>query len=250
MHLTGDGTREPLAAGVPAASCTAGMAAYAGTLIAVFAAARSGKGDHVDVSVQEAMLDNVEIAMVEHFHTGRVARRTGDRHNLVPWRLFPCRDGWVAAIGGPIRKWLGALDMFDDPRFGAEQFRHIAGRIEHRDEFEALLQSWLETRDRDDVVTAARERGLAFAGLNQPEEILENAQHAARQFFRPVSHPVAGDQMMAGEPWRFGDARAEQRRAPLLGEHTARVMLEDLRVRPSEFEALLAGRVIAQHAGV
>jgi crotonobetainyl-CoA:carnitine CoA-transferase CaiB-like acyl-CoA transferase len=250
MHLTGDGTREPLAAGVPVASQTAGMAAYAGTLMAVFAAARSGKGDHVDVSVQEAMLDNVEIAMVEHLHTGRVARRTGDRHNLVPWRLFPCRDGWVAAIGGPVRKWLGALDMFDDPRFGDQQFRHIAGRIEHRDEFEGLLQSWLETRDRDDVLAAARERGLAFAGLNRPEEVLVNAQNAARRFFRAVDHPVAGEQIMAGEPWRFGEARMEERRAPLLGEHTARVLLEDLEVSPSELQALLAGRVIAQHEGV
>jgi crotonobetainyl-CoA:carnitine CoA-transferase CaiB-like acyl-CoA transferase len=209
-----------------------------------------GKGEHVDVSVQEAMLDNVEIAMAEHLQTGRVARRTGDRHNLVPWRLFSCRNGWVAAIGGPIRKWLGALDMFEDPRFADERFRHIAGRIEHRDEFEALLQSWLETRDRDEVVAAARERGLAFAGLDQPQEILVNPQHSARQFFRPVEHPVAGEQMMAGEPWRFGDARTELRRAPLLGEHTAGVLLEDLGVSSSEFQGLLDGRVIGRHEGV
>ena len=81
-------------------------------------------------------------------------------------------------------------------------------------------------------------------------QVKQNPQHEARGFFRPVPHPVAGEQMMAGEPWRFGDARTEQRRAPLLGEHTARVLLDDLGVSPSDFQALLAGGVIARHEGV
>ena len=245
MYLTGDPGREPLAAGVPLASQSAGMVAFVGTLAAVYAAASGGRGDHLDISMQEAMLDNVEIALVEHLHTGRVAKRTGDRHNLVPWRLFPCRDGWAAVIGGPMRKWLGAVDIFDEPRLKEERFRHVAGRMENRQELEALIQPWLDTHDRSEILQAGREHGLAFGVMYHPDEVLEDPQHEARQFFRRVYHPVAGELLAAGEPYRFADGAMEMRRAPLLGEHTAKVLLEDLRLPRSRFDELVVSGVIA-----
>jgi formyl-CoA transferase len=246
MYLTGDPGREPLAAGVPVASHSAGMVAFVGTLTAVFAAGTTGRGDHVDVSIQEAMLDNVEIAVVEQLQTGRVAKRRGDVHNLVPWRLLPCRDGWAAVIGGPMRKWLGAIDIFEEPRLAEEKFRHVAGRMKHREELEALIQPWLDEHDREEILEAGRERGLAFGVLYQPEEVLDHPQHRAREFFRPVDHPVAGEQIVAREPYRFTDAPMEPRRAPLLGEHTASVLLEHLQLPRSRFDQLVARGVIAQ----
>ena len=246
MYLTGSPDREPLAAGVPVASHTAGMVAFVGTLTAVFAAGATGHGDHVDVSIQEAMLDNVEIAVVEHLRTGRVAKRAGNRHNLVPWRLFPCRDGWAAVIGGPIRKWLGAIDVFKEPRLAEEKFRHVAGRMEHRQDFEALIQPWLEEHDREEILAAGREHGLAFGVLYQPEEVLDGAQHKARGFFRHSDHPVAGEHLVPGEPYRFVDSPLETRRAPRLGEHTASVLLNDLQLPRSRFDELVIEGVIGQ----
>jgi formyl-CoA transferase len=249
MYLTGDPGRPPLAAGVPVASYSAGMAAFVGTLTALFAAGTTGRGDHVDVSIQEAMLDNIEIALVENFHTGRVAKRTGDRHNLVPWRLFRCHDGWAAVIGGPIRKWLGAIDIFDEPRLAEEKFRHIAGRMEHRQELEELIQPWLDAHDREEILDAGRERGLAFGVMYQPDEVLSHPQHRAREFFHRIDHPVAGEQVVAGEPYRFVDASMEPRRAPLLGEHTAKVLLDDLNLPRARFDQLAHAGVIAHADG-
>jgi crotonobetainyl-CoA:carnitine CoA-transferase CaiB-like acyl-CoA transferase len=250
MYLTGDPGREPLAGGVPVASYTAGMAAYVATLSAVYAAAAGGRGDHVDVSVQEAMLDVVEIAVMEHLYTGRIPKRTGDRHYLTPWGLFPCRDGWAAVIGGPIRKWLGGIDMFEEPRLADEKFRHIADRVAHRQEFEALLQPWLDEHDRREILAAARARGLAFGVLNEPEEVLASDQHRARDFFTSVDHPVAGEQRVPGEPYRFDDVRMEARRAPLLGEHTATVLLNDLGMPAPRLEELVKHGVVAVHGSV
>jgi crotonobetainyl-CoA:carnitine CoA-transferase CaiB-like acyl-CoA transferase len=249
MYLTGEPGREPLAAGVRVASSSAGMAAFVGTLTAVFAAGTSGRGDHVDVSIQEAMLDNVELAITDHLHTGRVPKRTGDRHDLVPWGLYRCRDGWAAVVGGPIRKWVGAIDIFQEPRLAEDRFRHVAGRIEHRKEFEGLIQSWLDEHDREDVLAAGRERGLAFGAVNQPDEVLEGAQHRAREFFHRLDHPVAGQQTVPREPYRFMDAPVEPHRAPLLGEHTANVLLEDLHLPRVRVDQLVAEGVVALHGG-
>jgi len=244
MYLTGDPQREPLNGGVPVASYSTGMVAFFATLSAIFAAGNTGRGDHLDISVQEAMLDNVEIALMEHLHTGRVAKRTGDRHNLVPWRLFRCRDGFAAVIGGPIRKWLGAIDLFNEPKLALDKFRHVAGRMAHREELEALLQPWLDEHDRAEILAAGRERGLAVGVLNQPEEVLLDAQHRARQFFHQVDHPVAGDYLVPGEPYRFTDTPLEPRRAPLLGEHTEKVLAEDLRMPRSRLDDLVDKGVV------
>jgi len=249
MYLTGEPGRPPLTAGVPVASYSAGMAAFAGTLTALFAAGTTGRGDHVDVSIQEAMLDNIEIALVENFHNGRVAKRTGDRHDLVPWRLYPCQDGWAAVVGGPIRNFLGAVDIFEEPRLTEEKFRHVAGRIQHRQEFDDLIQPWLDSHDREEILEAGRERGLAFGVMYQPDEVVNHPQHRAREFFHRIDHPVAGEQVVAGAPYRFTDASMELRRAPLLGEHTATVLMNDLHIPRARFDQLAHAGAIALHAG-
>ncbi|MDX2435834.1 MAG: CoA transferase [Acidobacteriota bacterium] len=228
MHLTGDPDREPLVGGFQVANCSAGMAAYIGALAAVFGRQKSGRGRHVDVSIQEAMLDNIEIALVEHLHLGHDPKRKGDRHALVPWELFPCRDGWAAIVGGPIRKWLGAVDIFEEPRLNDPKFRHVGGRIKNRSEFEELIRPWLERSDRAEILTSGRQHGLAFGILNRPEDALEHPQHRARGFFQRLDHPVVGEHRVAGEPFRIEDAPAIHERAPLLGEHTEEFLTQAL----------------------
>lgn len=245
MHLTGDPDREPLLGGLQVAHCSGGMAGYIGALAAVFGRDQGQKGRHVDVSIQEAMLDNVEIALIENLHLGQVAKRKGDRHTLVPWELFPCRDGWAAVVGGPIRNWLGAVDIFEEPRLRDEKYRHVGGRMAHRAEVEELMQPWLDTHDRAEILAEGRRRGLAFGILNRPEEVLEHPQHRAREFFRHLDHPIVGEHVVAGEPFRIEGAPATHGRAPLLAEHTEKVLSEELDMTDAEIRNLAAEGVIS-----
>ena len=89
---------------------------------------------------------------------------------MVPWELQSCQDGHAAVIGGPIRHWLKAADLFEEPRLFEEKFAHSVGRIEHRDEFEPLPISKVPPRvfsevmrDMDLVVS------VAHAGEVDPE---------------------------------------------------------------------------------
>jgi formyl-CoA transferase len=249
MHLTGDPDREPLVGGLQVAHGSAGMAAYLGALAAAFDRGRGGGGRHVDISIQEAMLDNIEIALVEYLHTGRVARRTGDRHALVPWQLYPCRDGWAAVIGGPVRNWLDALEDIEAPRLADAQFRHVAGRMAHPKEFEKILESWLSTHDRADVLARGRQHGLAFGVLNRPEEVLDHPQHRERGFFQRIDHPLAGELVMCGEAFRVAGAPAVHGRAPLLGEHTTAVLTGLMGMSAADVEDLLDSGVAAAAGG-
>ena len=229
MVMTGDPGRPPLAAGPAIVQYTAGMHAYLGTLLALYRRGVSGAGEHVEVSAHESALDNVEIALAEALAGGPAPRRTGDAHTMVPWQSYPCRDGHAAIIGGPVRRWLPAIDLFEEPRLGEERFRHMAGRIRHRQAFEALITPWLARHGKRDVYHAGQRRGLAWGYLASLPEAAASPQHAARGFFAPAEpHPVVGAPAHAGPPFTLGPGSWRTGRAPLLGEHTEAILTTDL----------------------
>jgi crotonobetainyl-CoA:carnitine CoA-transferase CaiB-like acyl-CoA transferase len=221
MSLTGDPARAPLGSGANVAEYSAGMHAYIGTLMAVFARAAGGAGQHVDVSVQESAIDNIEIALTEHLQLDKNPKRTNDHHSMVPWELYDCADGAVAAIGGPARHWLRAAELFEEPRLFDDAYRTPIDRIEHRSTFEPLLRPWLGRHRKKETFHAAQERGLAFGYLADPDDVLHHNPHLReRGFFVPMEHPVAGAYETCGAPFRLTATPWKNARAPLLGEHS------------------------------
>lgn len=223
MYATGDPDRPPLCGAPAVAQYTAGMTAYVGTLMALYQREDTGRGQVVDVSIQEAALDNVEVAVAEYLHLGKVARRTGDEHALVPWQLLPCGDGYAAVIGGPVRHWLAGAELFDEPRLLDPEYRHMSGRIARRQEVKDLLAPWLDRHDPKEVYHAGQARQLAFSYLATLADVLQSPQLAARAFFDEIDHPVTGRQPYCGAPFRPSATPWQSRRAPLLGEHNEAV---------------------------
>lgn len=248
MAATGDPARAPLQSGPSIAQYTAGMHAYIGILMALYRRGDSGVGERVEVSVQESALDNVEIHLAEHLHAGKTAKRNDDAHAMVPWQCHPCRDGHAAVIGGPIRRWLPALDLFDEPRLSEPRFRDMGGRIKHRGEFEPLLRPWLERTDGRDVFREGQRRGLAFGYLRRMDEVAACEQHAARDYFEAVAQRDGSSLRMPRAPFGGEAARSANRRAPSLGEHTRAVLGDVLGRSEAEIARLVADGVVVGEA--
>jgi crotonobetainyl-CoA:carnitine CoA-transferase CaiB-like acyl-CoA transferase len=198
MRSTGDGRRAPLNAGPRICELTAGMNAYFASL----ACHMRGDGETIDLAIVESSMENIEIAITECLVTGKVARRNGDQHAMVPWRTYPCADGEVAIVGGPIRHWLKAAEMFGAPELLSEPLRTMAGRIEHRERTEALMRPWLQAQTRHAAFAAGQAAGLAWAPLLSLGEALNDPQHAARGFFVDIEQPGTGRTRMPGAPFR------------------------------------------------
>jgi crotonobetainyl-CoA:carnitine CoA-transferase CaiB-like acyl-CoA transferase len=204
----------------------------------------SEEGRHIDLSIQETAVDNIEIALIEHLHEGKLPKRRHDRHTMVPWELYRCADGEVAVIGGPYRHWLSAATMFEEPRIFEEKFREAMGRIEHREEFEPLLQPWLDRHGKVETFLEGQSRGLAFGYLADLQEALENPQHQARSFFVDIEHPEVGAHSYCGAPFKLSETPWQSRRSPLLGEHTESVLKDRLGYGRDEIHLLRAEGVI------
>lgn len=224
MSATGDSAREPLCSGPALSQLTAGMKAYIATLMAVYRRARTGQGDWVDLSIQESALDNFEIAVAEYLQTGKKAARRNDEHALVPWRIFPCRDGYAAILGGPIRNWLKAAPVFEAPELLEQKLEHMEGRIRHRDDVRRLMQPWMMKNDKKDIFHAGQKLGLAWGYLATLQDVIDSPQTRARDFFGDLEHPDAGTLSMIGAPFRPAKTPWKQQRAPRLGEHTEEIL--------------------------
>ncbi len=244
MYLTGDPAKAPLNAGPAVTQYTAGLNAYVGTLMALFRRGNNGMGAHVDVSIQESALDNIEISLVNYLHLGVLAKRTNDRHSMVPWELYPCSDGEVAVISAPIRYWHRAAEVLDEPALFDKKYRHCMDRRKYREEYEALLKKCLKKYRKKELSRAGQEKKLAFGYLADFDDVLESPQLRSRKFFEEVTHPVTGSHRYCGAPYKMSKTPWRHARAPLLGEHNFTVYGKMLGLSMEELEQLKKEGVI------
>ena len=226
MYSTGHPERAPLAAGPAIAHLSAGMKAYVATLMATLRAHRSGEAEWIDLSIQEAAADNIEIGVAEYLHLGKIHKRSNDEHPLVPWRIFQCRDGHAAIMGGPIRHWLKAAEVFEAPELVGPKYAHMEDRIRHRGDVRQLMSPWLLRTDKRDIFHAGQKRGLAWGYLASLTDVLASPQFMARGFFVSVDAPDGTPLDMVGAPFQMQRTPWRTERAPHLGEHTQQVMNE------------------------
>ena len=220
MSLTGAADREPIKSYGSLVQYQAGAHAALGTLAALFARQSSGQGQIVDVSAMEAgtfMLGGVE--QRAHFF-GETLKRDGTRNiglppqQPYPSTIRPCRDGHVHChTNHRHRELLHAL-IPDDRLLDPELLRTMTA---HADEIDAILDAWLATRDRRDIVRDAQELRLPFTEVFSPGEVLSEDHHRARGSFVTVEHPGAGPVVQPAGPVRFSETPWRNRPAPVLG---------------------------------
>ena len=220
MYITGDPEREPLHMAARLAQYGAGQNAFAGTLGALLHRDITGIGQHVDVAISEYLATILENALSQYSYTGSNFRRTGNRgYGRAAWGPYPCQDGYVGVIAGPDHKWPEMAELMGIAELADERFGNRAGRAENADELDSLMLPWLMRHDRHEIFERAQHRGLAFAYVAAPEDILGWEHLRERGFFGGVEHPKAGGLEHPMMPWRVGDCGWELDAAPMLGQH-------------------------------
>ena len=225
MYITGDPDREPLHMAARLAQYGAGQNAFAGTMGALLYRDFSGAGQHVDVAISEYLATILENALSQYSYTGSNFRRTGNRgYGRAAWGPYPCRDGYVGVIAGPDHKWPEMAELMGIAELAEERFDDRAGRGENADELDALMLPWLMQHDRHEIFERAQHRGLAFAYVATPEDILGWEHLRERGFFAEVEHQEAGALEHPTLPWRVGGGDGRNMdAAPTLGQHNSDV---------------------------
>ena len=265
LRLTGDEDRAPLRLGVPQAYAHAAAEAAAAALVAHHERVRSGRGQHVDVSAQQA----VTIATQSYLLSAAVgfpdARRIAGGVGLGPLSVrfvYPAADGHVSitflfgSSVGPftqrLMRWIheeggcdaatGAKDwigFFDRMLTGDESLAELARAQE-------VVAAFTRTRTKAELLRAALARDLLIAPVATTREVAESEQLAARDYWWTVAHPELGRDVRYPGPFARLSATPlrQRRRPPTVGEHTREILGGELGVGDAELATLAASGAI------
>jgi len=237
LYVNGHRDGPPLRALGLQAYHQAGIFAAIGIVSALLARDATGRGQHVDVSLQAAAAGALEHVPGLWHQTGLVPSRQGTLHWTRYFRVGRCQDGYVmhCTLGDwtSLVEWVKADGMaadLEDPAWG-----ELTHRRDHAEHLFDVLDAWAARYTVAELVEGAQLRRIPYAAVRPPEALLRDPQLAARGFFVPIEHPELGTTVpYPGAPFRLTDAPWRVARPPRLGEHNAEVYGELLGISPPE----------------
>jgi len=228
MCVCGSTGRQPLQPYSAQPYYLASLFAACGILMALRWRDLAGKGQHIDISLQEAAAAALEHVMVQYFHDNVVPRRL----NSLQWNgaadLFPCRDSYIFMTFN--REWdtlvelLGQRDMaaeFRQPAWCEESYRRL-----HIEDIQEVLTFWTCQHGSAELFNLGQDMRFPWAPVSSIVDVLQNVQLRARQYFLPAAHPLAEQGFEVPRPVIVlpGTPNYEWRRAPFMGEHDGKAV--------------------------
>jgi len=220
---------EPSKAGPSIADIAAGMYAYSSILAALLQRERTGRGQHLDISMLESLVEWMNYPLYYAFEGAAPPSRTGASHaTIYPYGPFPAGDGKTVMLGlQNEREWtvfcktvLQWPDLANDPRFSTNSKRSAA-----RKELRAIIVNAFARLTAEKVVERLEEAQIANAQVNDMHAVWEHPQLKARNRWREVSTPAGQvPALLPPGSWEEGDPRMDA--VPALGEHTSSILAE------------------------
>jgi crotonobetainyl-CoA:carnitine CoA-transferase CaiB-like acyl-CoA transferase len=213
MDLTGEPEGAPQKIGVAMADITTGLYSVIAIQAALAMRERTGRGQHIDMSLLDTMTGVLANQAANYFASGVTPPRVGNAHmNVSPYAVFPTADGWfILAVGndGQFQRFCGVVGIAPEDRWATN-----AGRIEHRADLFASIEAATKRFGRDDLLAKLEAVGVPVGPINTVEQALTDPQVVARGMI------VKGERLDGlRTPIRFSDADLTLgRAAPRLGE--------------------------------
>lgn len=195
-YMTGQHDGPPTLPAFGLADSIAGMAGVAAVVMALYHRdARDGQGQVIDLSLLEPIMTAVGPAPTAYHRLGIIEKRQGNRSsNNAPRNLYRTADGqWLAistsadAIAARVMHLVGHPEIIDEPWFSTG-----AGRAEHADLLDELVETWIAGRCRDDVIAAFDDAGAAVAPVYSAADLVNDPQVQAREMLAEVDDPDIG----------------------------------------------------------
>src|SRR5690349_15086323 len=220
-----------------------GMHMAIGILAALQQRHNSGRGQHVEVSMQDAVVNICRVSLRDHQRFGQPPPRNGNQlgHN-VPGTTYPCAPGgpndYVFLYAQPqmwpaVAKMLGQPELTEDARF-----KTVEARWDNRAELNAIVEAWTRQRSKHEVMRLMGDAGVPCGACQDTGEVLGDPHLKAREMIVDVDYPTRGTYQTVGCPIKLSDSPVAVSRPPLLGEHTDELLESLCGVEPDEAKRL------------
>ena len=240
--------RPPLASPIGAGDSGTGLHTAIGILAALRHRDNSGEGQHLEVAMQDGIVNLMRYRLIRSLSLGAPNVRPGDRGGSGIPMVFPCHPGGsddyvmihiAGALWETVLAVIGRADLIGDERYSTD-----AARSERSDEVLAIISEWSGGRSKYEAMEALAVAGVWCGAVISPEEALSNEHLAAREMIVEVDDPARGSYQMIGCPIKLDKSPVEIMPAPLYSEHTDDILTNLLDVSPDELPTLRKQGVI------
>ena len=239
LYITGEQAREPLKIGGQPMLYFTGLGAWLGTMAAVHYQERTGEGQHVDISIMDA------VGVAQMYSALSYAYRKENRGRVQDFSpLFQTKDGWVGMMyrqqnWEDICNWIGRPDLIDD-----QKFNNFTGRQENMAELNAIVADWIKDHSKADIYHTGQALRMPLGYICEAPDLIESPQYIEREYFVQVDHPATGPVTYPGMPIKITGIQWNIKRAPLLGEQNEEVYCGMLGYTKQDLGVLRAGGII------
>ena len=211
---------------------------------------RTGEGQMIELSMQEAMTYYLRTAAASTGFGERPTPRTGNGA-LPTMRLYPCAGGgpndYVFVMAVTPRMWVALTEVIGRPELAEdERFARQAARMDNREELIAIIGEWTRGRDKYAAMQALADGGVPASAVLDTRDLYHNPHLQARGFIERIDHEVHGNVRLLGWPARMSASHVEVQAAPRLGRHSREVLAADLGLDAAGLDRLAEDGVIAQ----
>jgi crotonobetainyl-CoA:carnitine CoA-transferase CaiB-like acyl-CoA transferase len=183
-------------------------------MVALHARNDTGRGQEIDVSLVEPLLNILGPQVTTYSRTGKKPQRIGNRStNNAPRNLYKTKDGrWLAistsatSIAERVMKLVGAEEVISE-----DWFSTAAGRVEHGDYLDSLVADWILERDSDEALQSFRRAGAAATLVYDVEDILSDSQLEALGTIKELPDNDGKNIKVLNVPFRMSSTPGEIR---------------------------------------
>jgi crotonobetainyl-CoA:carnitine CoA-transferase CaiB-like acyl-CoA transferase len=185
---------EPVKCGIPIADIAAGTYLVQGVMAALLARSQSGEGDHIRVSLFDAMVEWMGYPLYRQRYLGSPPPRVGLAHPTVcPYDRYPTADGQQVLIGVQNdRGWTALVtEVLQDPDLitDSRTATNVA-RCDNREFVDNLVAERTRTMTADELTRRLEKAGIANGRVNGLQAVLEHPQLVERDRWTTVDSPA------------------------------------------------------------
>jgi formyl-CoA transferase len=227
-----------------------GMHMAIGILAALQQRHKTGRGQHVEVSMQDSVVNIIRVSLRDRQRHDRTLPRTGNQLGRnVPGTTYPCAPGgpndYVFIFAQPqmwqaLLKVMGMPELAEDPRFKTND-----DRWKNRLALDEIVGAWTRQHGKHEVMRMLGDAGVPCGACQDTTEVLDDPHLKARDMIVDVREPVSGKTYRTvGCPIKLSDSPVQVTNPPKLGEQTGALLAELCGVRAEDLRRLKESGVV------
>ena len=247
MSITGHPDSPPTKVGTSLGDVNASVHAAFAIMTALWHREKSGVGQYIDISMQEAMVSILEGGIVRWTIGKELLTPIGSMNpHEAPMAAFRCKDGYIIIATVGDEHWQRFCRAINRPDWAADPgYRTKRQRWEKKCILQEEIEKWTTQHTVKEVGEIMDRERVANSPILNIQQVVDDPHLNERGYFVEVEHPIIGKARLPGIPFKLSETPGEvERPSPLIGEHNELILRKYLGISPGQVSQLKADGVL------